>query len=488
MTIAGPTRIVPVVLAAGLGTRMRSRKPKVLQPICGRPLLWYVIAAAAQATGERPLVVYSPHTAAIREAFGEIADFVLQEETRGTADAVRAALAAVPRDAQEMLVLNGDVPLIEADLLVELIEERRAEDAPMVLLSAQASDPTGLGRVVRDALGQVVRIVEHGDASTDELEITEINVGFYVFDTAWLRDWLPEIQASPRTGELYLPGLVDLARRDGRGAVAFEAEDEGGTLLGVNDRSQLAQAELDMRLRINERHMLAGVTMLDPTTALVDDMVQLAEDVTLEPNVILRGTTSVGRDTLVRAGSQLVNAAIGEGCVIWSSVIEDSVVQDGARVGPFAHVRGGSQIGEGVELGNFAEVKQSHVGRGTKQHHFSYIGDAHVGAHVNIGAGTITANYDGKAKHRTVIGDGAFIGSDTILRAPVSVGDGAYTAAGAVVTRDVPAGKLAVGIPARIRDRAPNSTEEPPREGAANSARQSAATPPPGRPVDSEGP
>jgi bifunctional UDP-N-acetylglucosamine pyrophosphorylase/glucosamine-1-phosphate N-acetyltransferase len=199
--------------------------------------------------------------------------------------------------------------------------------------------------------------------------------------------------------------------------------------------------------------MLAGVTMLDPTTAFIDDTVQLAEDVTLEPNVTLRGTTSVGRETVIGTGSQLRDAAIGEGCLIWSSVIEESIVRDGARVGPFAHVRGGSEIGEGAELGNFAEVKKSRIGRGTKQHHFSYIGDAQVGTHVNIGAGAITANFDGRDKHETTIGDGAFIGSDTILRAPVAVGEGAYTGAGSVVTRDVPPGKIAVGVPARIRDR-----------------------------------
>jgi bifunctional UDP-N-acetylglucosamine pyrophosphorylase/glucosamine-1-phosphate N-acetyltransferase len=229
--------------------------------------------------------------------------------------------------------------------------------------------------------------------------------------------------------------------------------EEDGSLQGINDRSQLASAEMDMRLQINERHMLAGVTMLDPTSIRIDATVQLAEDVTLESNVILRGTTSIGRDTVVRSGSQLFNAVVGEGCLIWSSVIEDSVVGDGVGIGPSAHVRGGSEIGDGVQLGNFAEVKQSRIGRGSKQHHFSYIGDAHVGADVNIGAGTITANFDGKRKHRTTIGDGAFIGSDTILRAPVSIGEGAYTGAGSVVTRDVPAGKMAVGVPARIRER-----------------------------------
>jgi bifunctional UDP-N-acetylglucosamine pyrophosphorylase/glucosamine-1-phosphate N-acetyltransferase len=258
--------------------------------------------------------------------------------------------------------------------------------------------------------------------------------------------------------------LVELARDDGRDVVALQVEDDG-TLYGINDRAQLATAELDMRLRINEGHMKAGVTMLDPTTALVDYGVVLAEDVTLEPNVILRGNTTIGRDTLIRAGSQIVDSQVGERNVIWASVLESSVVEDDCRIGPFAHLRAGSHIGSGVELGNYAEVKKSRIGKGSKQHHFSYIGDAQVGEGVNIGAGTITANYDGVRKYPTTIHDGAFIGSDTILRAPVTVGEGAYTGAAAVVTRDVPPGKIALGIPARIREKRPSSPKE--REGGA---------------------
>lgn len=469
MTNTGPKRIVPVVLAAGLGTRMRSRTPKVLHPICGRPMLGYVIDAARQATGERPLVVYSPATEAVCDVFRDEADFALQDEPRGTADAVRAALGALPADAGEIVVLSGDVPLIQPEDIDELVLARRDTGAVMALITVDAFEPEGLGRVVRDADDRVVRIVEEKDATPEQRELTEINAGVYAFDVAWLRRRLPDIQASPATGELYLPALIELARADRR-PVAALLVDEDGSLQGINHRSHLASAEMDMRLRINERHMLAGVTMQDPARTQIDATVQLAEDVTLEPNVILRGSTSIGRDTLVRTGSQLFNTVVGEGCVIWSSVIEDSVVADGACIGPFAHVRGGSEIGEGVELGNFAEVKASRIGRGTKQHHFSYIGDAELGSRVNIGAGTITANFDGLRKHRTTIGDDAFIGSDTILRAPVTVGEGAYTGAGAVVTKDVPAGKIAVGVPARIRDRItkpePLSADEEPESAA----------------------
>ncbi len=269
---------------------------------------------------------------------------------------------------------------------------------------------------------------------------------------------LGDIAPSPVTGELYLPSIVALARADHRPIATVEVEDDG-TLYGINDRAQLASAEIDMRLRINERHMLAGVTMLMPNATHIEAGVVLDEDVTLEPNVFLAGVTRIGRGSVITSGSRVVDSVIGERCTITSSVIESSIVEDDVRIGPFSHLRAGTRVESGAEIGNFAEIKKSRLGRGTKQHHFSYIGDAEVGARVNIGAGTITANFDGRAKHRTVIGDDAFIGSDTILRAPVTVGEGSVTGAGSVVTKDVPPGKLAVGVPARIRERRVQSAE-----------------------------
>jgi bifunctional UDP-N-acetylglucosamine pyrophosphorylase/glucosamine-1-phosphate N-acetyltransferase len=455
----GPPSLIAVVLAAGLGTRMRSRRPKVLHPLLGEPMVAYVLAAAEAATGQRPLVVVSPSTAEVRDAFADRADFAVQAHPRGTADALRAALEALPAMSDEVLVLSGDVPLVDAGLLAELATARREHDAAMALVSVAVDEPASLGRVVRGDDGRIQRIVEASDASADELAVGEINAGIYAFEVAWLRRRLGDVKPSPATGELYLPELVALARADDRPVATLEVEDDG-TLLGINDRAQLADAELELRLRINEAHMRAGVTLVDPASVFIDASVEIGEDVTIEPGVILRGRTSIGRDSVIRSGSQVFDTIIGERSVVWASVLESSVVEDDVTIGPFSHVRAGARIGQGVQLGNYAEVKNSTLGRGTKSHHFSYLGDAEVGDRVNIGAGTITANYDGVRKHRTRIGDRAFIGSDTILRAPVSVGEDAITGAASLVTRDVPAGKLALGVPARIRDRRP-PTEEP---------------------------
>jgi bifunctional UDP-N-acetylglucosamine pyrophosphorylase/glucosamine-1-phosphate N-acetyltransferase len=308
---------------------------------------------------------------------------------------------------------------------------------------------------VRDADGErVTRVVEAEDATPDELAASEVNAGLYAFDGTWLRGAIGRLTPSPATGELYLTQLVSLAHGDDRLVVAFEAADDG-TLDGINDRVQLAEASSILRERINVAWMRAGVTMLDPATAFVDSDVELAADVTLEPNVILRGRTRVGEGTVIGAGSQLLDSVVGPRCRIWASVLEHSQVEEGTTIGPFSHLRPGSSIGPGVELGNFAEVKNSRLEAGVKQHHVSYLGDAHVGEGTNVGAGTITANYDGFRKHHTEIGKRVFLGVDTMLRAPITIGDGATTGAGAVVTKDVPPGKLAVGMPARLRDRRP---------------------------------
>jgi bifunctional UDP-N-acetylglucosamine pyrophosphorylase/glucosamine-1-phosphate N-acetyltransferase len=451
-------------MAAGLGTRMRSSTPKVLHPLCGRPVLAYVLEAAVAATGARPLVVISPPVAQIGDVFAGQADFAIQAEPRGTADAIATALRELPAEVTEIIVLSGDVPLVDAELLAELAQARRETEAAIALISVDMDDPAMLGRVVRDADGRISGVVEHKDAAPGQRAITEINSGLYAFDATWLRLRIADIEPSPVTGELYLPALIPLARADDRAVATLEVEDDG-TLLGINDRAQLADAELELRLRINEAHMRAGVTIQDPATTYIDASVEIAPDVTLEPNVILRGETLIERDAVIRAGSQIFDTHIGQRTVVWASVLEGSTVDADVTIGPFSHVRKGAYIGPHVELGNYAEVKNSHIGAGTKSHHFSYLGDADVGEKVNIGAGSITANYDGRRKHRTRIGKGAFIGSDTIMRAPVTVGEGAFTGAASLVTRDVPDGETVLGVPARIRPRRPQADEGAGAEG-----------------------
>jgi bifunctional UDP-N-acetylglucosamine pyrophosphorylase/glucosamine-1-phosphate N-acetyltransferase len=453
---------LPVVLAGGLGTRMKSSKPKVLHELCGRPMLAYVLDAAEDADRRRPLVVYSPPTAAIVDVFADRADFALQESPRGTADAVRAALAVAPADVAEVLVLSGDVPLVDPELLAELLDLRRAREAVMAIVSVHALNPEGLGRVIRsDDGGQVIRIVEQKDATPEDLQVDEINSGVYAFDAAWLRGRIGDVQASPVSGEFYLPALVELARADHRPVVSLVVEDDG-TLAGINDRAQLAEAEFDLRMAINEAHMLSGVTIVDPSSVYIDASVELAEDVTIEPNVILRGATRIGPGTRVGAGSQIVDTIVGRDCVIWASILESSEVEDEVQIGPFSHLRPKSSIGRKAKLGNFAEVKASRLEAGVQQHHFSYIGDAVLGEKTNVGAGTITCNFDGARKHKTKVGKRVFLGSDTMLVAPIELGDDSRTGAGSVVTRDVPAGMLAVGVPARIRKPRPESGEPPP--------------------------
>jgi bifunctional UDP-N-acetylglucosamine pyrophosphorylase/glucosamine-1-phosphate N-acetyltransferase len=471
-------RTTAVVLAAGLGTRMKSALPKVLHPLCGRPMLAYVLdawdeaAAADGGTPTKPIVVYSPAVEAIRGAFADRADFALQDEPRGTGDAVRAAMTAIPDDATEILILSGDVPLISATDLEAILEARRQDDAAIALATVFAAEPAELGRIVRSEFGIVEAIVEVKDASEDELANNEINSGLYAFDAAWLRRRIGSMTPSPTTSELYLTELVRLAREDGRLVTAVAFEDDG-RFDGINDRSQLAAAEWNLRVRRNEQHMRDGVTMRDPSTVYLDWDVRLAADVTLEPNVIVRGATSIGEGTVIGAGSQIVDSEIGAGARVWASIVESSTVEDEATVGPFSHLRPGSVIGRGAEVGNFAELKNTRLGANSKQHHMSYLGDADLGERVNVGAGTITANYDGTAKHRTTVGDDAFLGVDTMIVAPRDIGAGARTGAGAVVTRDVPAGKLAVGVPARIRDprekpATPSAQSEPAADDAAS--------------------
>jgi bifunctional UDP-N-acetylglucosamine pyrophosphorylase/glucosamine-1-phosphate N-acetyltransferase len=440
----------------------------------------FVVDAGLVATGRRPIVVVSPATAAVREALGDEAEYALQAEPRGTGDAVAAALTVIPGDVDEILVLTGDAPLLEAELLDALLDERRLDQAAMALVAVDSIEPGRLGRVIRDEAGTVDRIVEHKDATEDEIAVNEINSGQYAFDAAWLRGRIGSLSPSPKTGELYLTELVELARADGRLVVALTVEDDG-RLLGINDRAELAQAEWDLRTRINAAHMRAGVTMRDPSTVYIDADVTIGEDVVLEPNVRILAGSTIADGCTIGPNTTIYKSTIGAMSVVTDSVVESSTTDEMVSIGPFSHLRPGTHVGEAAEVGNFAELKNTRLGRGVKQHHMSYLGDADLGAETNVGAGTITANYDGRTKHKTTVGERVFLGVDTMLRAPLTIGDDARTGAGAVVTRDVPAGKLAVGMPARLREPRPlepDASDASDAAGAAGAPPDEAQPPP----------
>jgi len=451
---AGPPGIV---LAAGLGTRMRSQTPKVLHLLAGRPLLLHVLEAVRGA-GARPVVVLSKESEPAQAIVGDGAVVAMQNPPRGTGDAVRIALGAVPDSSGNAFIVYSDTPLLRPGTLLALAELRAERGAPLALLSGLVGTTNAYGRVVRDASGDVARVVEVRLATAEERRLPESNLGAYSVDLAWLRKAVPRLRAN-ETGEIFLTDLVALAASDGARVAAYctEDADEG---MGVNTRVELAAAEDVVRRRIRERHMLAGVTFHDPTSSLVDADVEIAPDVVIERGCVLEGRTRIGSGTRIGPYAIVRDTQVGARCRVEASVLEGATLEDDVRIGPYSHLRPGAHLEPGVELGNFGEVKNARLGKGTKMHHFSYVGDAQVGQRVNIGAGTITLNYDGIRKNRTEIGDDAFIGSDTLLRAPIKVGARAMTAAGSVVTKDVPDDMLALGVPARMRKKRERRTDK----------------------------
>ena len=444
-------RTVNVILAAGFGTRMKSAMPKVLHPVLGKSLVAWAVETAHAVSQLPPVVVVGHGRELVQAALEGQADFVTQEQLLGTGHALMQAADRLRGTSDAVMVTYADMPLLQVETLTALaarLEAERAHDprVALAMLTVTREDAQGFGRILRDVDGGVVRIVEEADCSPEQLLIRELNPGIYCFEAQWLWENLPRIPIS-RKGEYYLTDMVEIAISQGRRVVTVAAPEEEVT--GINTRVHLAEATAVMRLRILTRHMLAGVTLVDPATTTIEAGVQIGRDTTILPGVLLQGDTVVGEGSVVGPYSQVVNSRIGRQCRISFSVVEGALLEDRCEIGPFGHLRKGAHLAEGVHMGNFGEVKNSYLGPGSKMGHFSYMGDAQVGAGVNIGAGTITCNYDGVRKYNTIIGDHVFLGSDTLLVAPVEIGARAHTGAGAVVTHDVPDDTLVYGIPAR---------------------------------------
>ena len=441
MNAAAPTALI---MAAGEGTRMRSSVPKVLHEVCGRPMVAWPILAAREAGAGRVCVIVSPG-ADLSPALPDGVETVVQPEANGTGGALRAARGVVA-DSETVLVLSGDHPLISAGVIEQLVAAHNAQGAAATVLTTELDDPGTYGRVVRAPDGTFERIVEAkgpGDATAAELEIREVNAGTYAFSAASLEKALAGLSNDNAQGEYYLPDVLPLIRRDGLAVLAHKVEDHSVNL-GVNDRVQLAKVNEVARQEILERHMRAGVTITDPAATWIDAEVELAPDVTLEPGTTLRGRTRVGSGSVIGPMTTLIDARVGERVTIPHSYLTECEIADGASIGPFAYLRPGARIGEGAKIGSFVEIKNSEIGAGAKVPHLSYVGDAEVGEGSNLGASTITANYDGFRKHRTKIGKNVNTGVDTTFVAPVEVGDEAYTGAGSVIAEDVPPGALGI--------------------------------------------
>ena len=432
-----------VILAAGLGTRMKSDAPKVLHEVCGRPMLAYVIDAALSVSPERVVVVTGPEQEAIAEIMPVGCERAVQRERRGTGDAVRAGLEPLSDFAGDVMVLYGDVPLVHGDFVAGLFQRHLDADAAATLTTVRLDDPAHYGRIVRDERDNVARVIEYRDASPDEREIDEINVGLYVFRSDALRPALARLSSDNDQGELYLTDVVHLLIDAEHVVATFESDDEE-MCMGVNSRVELAIVNGAMRWRLLERLMLAGVSVEDPDTTYVDWGVEIGRDTMIRANTHLLGRTTIGAASEIGPGSFLRDAFVGDRARVVSSHLYECVISSGCSVGPFAYIRPTTVLAEGAQAGTFVEIKNSRIGEGSKVPHLSYVGDAVIGRGSNIAAGNITANYDGFEKHPTTIGDNVRTGSDTTMVAPVVIGDGAFTAAGSVITRDVPPGALGV--------------------------------------------
>jgi bifunctional UDP-N-acetylglucosamine pyrophosphorylase/glucosamine-1-phosphate N-acetyltransferase len=436
-----------IILAAGLGTRMKSATIKILHRAAGRPIIEYVLDLAGHVSERPPIMIVGHQREAVQASVGDRARFAVQETQQGTGHAVLQAAEILEKETapgRRVLILSGDVPLTHPETLQELIAEHERSQNVLTLLTMKPDDPAMYGRIVRDAGGAVVRIVEAKDATDEEKQIGEVNAGIYVFDGEHLFDNLRNLSTNNSQGEYYLTDLLAVLRDAGKRIGAVVAPDPIEAL-GVNSRAELATVEGEIQRRVVTKLMKDGVTFRNPATVVIDSTVSIGNDSVIYPFVTIEGKTVIGSRCVVEPGVHLINVTVGDDVHLKTgTVAEDAVIEDEASVGPYAHLRAGSHLGRHVKVGNFVETKKAIFGEGAKASHLSYIGDAEIGADVNIGAGTITCNYDGVNKHKTVLEDGVFIGSDTQLVAPVRVGKGAYVGAGSTITKDVPAGALAL--------------------------------------------
>lgn len=432
-----------IILAAGQGTRMKSKLYKVLHPVCGKPMVQHVVDQISMLSLSKLVTIVGHGAEKVQTQIGNKSEYALQEEQLGTAHAVMQAASHLENDKGVTLVVCGDTPLITAETMEALVLQHEKVGAKATILTAIAEEPTGYGRVVRNSSGHVERIVEHKDANEEERTITEINTGTYCFDNEALFEALKHVDNENVQGEYYLPDVIEILKNKGEVVSAFQTASFDETL-GVNDRVALSQAEKLMKQRINKKHMVNGVTIIDPENTYISPDALIGQDTILHPGTVLIGEVEIGSDCEIGPHTEIKNCKIGERTVIRHSVAHDSNIGNDVAIGPFAHIRPASMISDEVKIGNFVELKKVTFGKGSKASHLSYIGDAEVGSDVNIGCGSITVNYDGKNKFLTKIEDGAFIGCNSNLVAPVAVGKGAYVAAGSTITNEVPSNALSI--------------------------------------------
>nr|WEZ28760.1 bifunctional UDP-N-acetylglucosamine diphosphorylase/glucosamine-1-phosphate N-acetyltransferase GlmU [Bacillus subtilis] len=432
-----------VVLAAGQGTRMKSKLYKVLHPVCGKPMVEHVVDEALKLSLSKLVTIVGHGAEEVKKQLGDKSEYALQAEQLGTAHAVKQAQPFLADEKGVTIVICGDTPLLTAETMEQMLKEHTQREAKATILTAVAEDPTGYGRIIRSENGAVQKIVEHKDASEEERLVTEINTGTYCFDNEALFRAIDQVSNDNAQGEYYLPDVIEILKNEGETVAAYQTGNFQETL-GVNDRVALSQAEQFMKERINKRHMQNGVTLIDPMNTYISPDAVIGSDTVIYPGTVIKGEVQIGEDTIIGPHTEIMNSAIGSHAVIKQSVVNHSKVGNDVNIGPFAHIRPDSVIGNEVKIGNFVEIKKTQFGDRSKASHLSYVGDAEVGTDVNLGCGSITVNYDGKNKYLTKIEDGAFIGCNSNLVAPVTVGEGAYVAAGSTVTEDVPGKALAI--------------------------------------------